>query len=260
MRQFDWNPLQARPFVRLATGDYVAPQVRWSQLRVSPTAIYHLGQAQYGEAWARDLGKAQEDYILLQLNQLQPTATVIPEIEWSTSQGDVRSVDAIVIFDDCTVLIESKSLRARLDSTTDFATYAARLDRDLVKVLEKQVPRSLAAIKDSHPAMSAIPNDERPIIAFVVTPEPLYLANVAAQRRRLPDPGIPYAIISLAELEHLVSASLIDRSSAIFRAAVNPQPSGAIDPNNALKTRFADSRPINPILESSSARGRWTRH
>lgn len=91
MRQYDWNPLQAHPFVRMSSGEYVAPQVAWAQLHVSPTAIYHLGLARYGQAWARDLGKAQEDYILRQLEQLGPAVTVLPEIEWKTPRGSVRS-------------------------------------------------------------------------------------------------------------------------------------------------------------------------
>lgn len=64
----------------------------------------------------------------------------------------------------------------------------------------------------------------------------------SAQRKHLPDPGIPYPMISLTELEHIVAPALVDGSGATFRAVIAPQPDGAISPNDAMKTRFADSR------------------
>ncbi len=257
MRQYDWNPLQARPFVRMSAGDYLAPQSAWTQLHVSPTAIYHLGIARHGDAWARDLGKAQEDYILRQLEQLEPAATVVPEIEWESPYGSVRSVDAIVMFADCTVLVESKSLRARVDSTTNFAAYTERLSRDLIRVCGNQLPRTLAAIRTGDAAFAAVPHDGRPILALVVTPEPLYLANIPAHRRQLPDPGIPYAMVSLTELENLVAAALADGTGAIFQAAVAPRPDGSIDPNAALQARFRHDQPNNPLLTTAWKMSRW---
>ncbi len=255
-RPFDWNPLMARPFVRLGDGSHVAPNAWWAYGRVSPTAIYHLGMERHGEAWARDLGRVQEQYIVQQLRQLEPTARVVPEFAYNTSHGDVRSVDAFLVFDDLVVIVESKSLRARLDSTTAADSYQARLQRDLTKAYGKQLPRSLTLVRAGAHQLGQTPTDVL-VVALVVTPDPLYLANSPTFTSGLPSPGMPTAVVSLTELENLIAACLVTGTSEIFKSATAVGPNGYSDPNSALRSAFAEAPPDNPLLLDAFKRGHW---
>jgi hypothetical protein len=248
--------------VTLTDGTHVAPQAWFAQARVSPTAIYHLGHDHFAtdrdkDQWSIDLGLAQEDYILEQLRQLEPAARVIGEVEYATKQGAVKTVDGIIVLDDVVVLVESKSLRARLDSTSSFQAYRERLGRDLNKVFGRQLPRTAAAISSgSHPSLASIP-DDRPMVALVVTPDRLHQANTAAARAALPRPPVPTALVSLGELENLVAAA-IKAGGSVFLDCTTPDASGNFDVNRALRDHFKDAKPANPLLSSSFASGRWT--
>jgi hypothetical protein len=256
VRQFDWNPLRGRPFVELSDGAFIAPQTWYAQSHVTPSTIYHLGLRRFGEQWSIDLGLAQEDYILDQLRQLAPTSDVYGEIEYGPRRARVKTVDAILVTPKAVVLVESKSLRASLDSMTSFERYQERLSRDLVKALGTQIRRTATHVRDGLSPLDHLPND-RPIVALVVTPEPLYLANIDAARARLPDASVPYAVVSLTELEHLVGCTLRDPSGAAFLDATSPNAKGQVDVGQTLMRLIGPTTPVNPLIEEGFAKIGW---
>lgn len=95
-----------------------------------------------------------------------------------------------------------------------------------------------------------------PIHAFVVTPEPFYMANWASIRADLPKVPFPVAIISFTELEELVTGALADEAPTAFLQAAISHPAGAMeaDPRGALKAaadRNGGETPRNPMLDDS---------
>jgi hypothetical protein len=258
LRQYDWNPFLGRPFVELANGRYLAPQAWYVATRVRPSAVYYLGVAKYGDAWARDLGIAHEDYIRLQLHQLEPVASVYGEFGYDTGSGSGKTVDAIVVMDSVVVFIEAKSVRTRLDSRLTFAAYTNHLQRDLRKAF-RQIARTAAMVRDRHPAVSHAVPDDRPLCGLVVTPEPLWLANNSRFTAGYPDPTVPTSIISLRELEDIVAYGREDYRGSIWLDVTTPDEHGNRNPHAALY-RHQQSRkgtPQNPILKEAFDAGAW---
>ena len=258
LRQYDWNPFLGRPFVELGDGQYLAPQAWYVATRVRPSAVYYLGVAKYGDAWAHDLGRAHEDYIRLQLRQLEQVASVYGEFEYDTGNGSGMTVDAIVVQDGAVVLVEAKSVRARLDSRHTFSAYTDHLQRDLRKAF-RQVARTAEMVRNHHTALGGAVPDDRPICGLVVTPEPLWLANNAEFTSGYPDPAVPTSIVSLRELEDLVAYAREDRRGTVWLDATTPGENGNRNPHAALY-RHQQSRgepPQNPLLKEAFAAGAW---
>jgi hypothetical protein len=258
LRQYDWNPFLGRPFVEQADGQYLAPQAWYVATRVRPSAVYYLGVVNYGDAWARDLGLAHEDYIRLQLQQLEPSASVYGEFEYDTGSGSGKTVDAIVVLDDVIVLVEAKSVRTRLDSRRTFAAYTDHLQRDLRKAF-RQVARTAQMVRDHHPALGDAVPDDRPLCGLVVTPEPLWLANNAQFTRGYPDPTVPTSIVSLRELEDLVAYGREDRKGAVWLDATRQDEHGNRNPHAALYKHQQSRKgiPQNPLLKKAFDAGAW---
>jgi hypothetical protein len=247
--------------VRLSDGTFVAPQASWAAQRVSGTSIYHLGMQSLGSdadrvEWGGDLGLAQEEYLLEQFRQLEPRATVYPEILFTRSGSQAKTVDVIVVTPELVLLVESKSLRVRLDSITASAAYLARLKRDLDHAFGTQLARTAAMIRDRHVAVAHIP-DDRPVIGLVATPEPLHLANRRDYRASIADPTIPTLVASLTQIEQLIAVTLRDTDSSVFASAAAADQHGNVDVDSVLRTAFGNDRPVNPLIDQAWAAGRW---
>ena len=108
LRHHEFNPLINRPFVTLPGGRHIAPQPHFVFQRLSPAALYYAAvdalDGERANAFTRDIGLVCQEYVGRQL-RLVPKATVLPEIVYD---GDQRSVDWFVIFDDLVVLVEVK--------------------------------------------------------------------------------------------------------------------------------------------------------
>lgn len=63
-------------------------------------------------------------------------------------------------------------------------------------------------------------------------------------------------LVKAAGSAHGVAATL---SACGRQAVVAPQHNGSISPNDAMKTRFANEQPDNPLLNVSWAKTRWTK-
>jgi hypothetical protein len=256
LRQHDWNPLVGRPFVKLSDGQYAAPQYWYAAWKVRPSAVYYLGLDRY-DGWAEDLGRAHEDYIRLQLRQLESRSSVHGEYKYETRDGSALTVDAIIVLDEAVVLIEAKSLKARLDSRQTFEAYTRHLRRDLETAF-KQLARTARMIRGHHDVLAGIPDDRR-MCGVVVTPEPLWLANNAEFTAGLPEPEIDAAVVSLRELEDLVAYTIDDRRGTLWLDATKPDSQGNRSPHAALYRYQQEQNklPRNPLLAEALAADRW---
>lgn len=88
LRRLDWNPLQEKPFVRMPSGEYVAPQAAYVHQRASVNALYFAGVSRWGDAFTRDLGAVLERYAGEQLGLLRPTV-LKHELEYESGQHAV---------------------------------------------------------------------------------------------------------------------------------------------------------------------------
>lgn len=88
LRQYDYNPLLAAPFVGLDDGTYIAPQTWFAATRVGPSAIYYAGiEAGMAKTLLTDLGHLNEDYCVDQARQLIGRAEVDGDIPYD-KDGD----------------------------------------------------------------------------------------------------------------------------------------------------------------------------
>jgi hypothetical protein len=142
--------------------------------RFSLAALYYAGVAAYGNDFATDLGKLNEEYVLEQLDQLSGVgAAVSGEIEYEKS---TFSTDGFVVLPDQVLLVEVKSRRPALDKRLDAVSYTNLLGKD-VRHAQDQLRTTYDLWRCGHPAFAHLPTDARPVRGLIVVPEPLYLAN-----------------------------------------------------------------------------------
>jgi hypothetical protein len=110
LERYQFNPLTARPLLRLRDGRLLAPVLQTIGRKLSPIELYYLGIKRWGQAFARDMGELLEDYIGRQLASM-PSVEVHPEIAYTEKKDVIHSVDWIVVFDDLVLLVECKATR-----------------------------------------------------------------------------------------------------------------------------------------------------
>lgn len=99
LERYMFNPLTARPLLRLDDGRLLAPVPKLILHRLSPIEQYYEGIRRWGDPFAHDLGELLEDYVGRQLKTL-PGATVHAEILYGGKRNnEKKSVDWIVVFD-----------------------------------------------------------------------------------------------------------------------------------------------------------------
>lgn len=201
--RFDFNPLNARPFIQMPDGRHLAPVPQLILRRASATALYYIAldaitNDSERDAFFSDLGDLFQAYVGMQLAEL-PGCAIQPEIEHDGG----RSVDWFVIWPDLVLLVEAKSTRLTQAGRTGRPQLADELKRSLGKAFE-QLARSMTLIKERHPAFAEIPSD-RPMIGIAATLEPYYLANSHWSRELLGQQNSPTLTVSARGLERLVT-------------------------------------------------------
>jgi predicted outer membrane lipoprotein len=199
--RYQFNPLTARPLLRLADGRLLAPVPHTIMRKLAPLELYYAGLQKWDQAFTRDMGELLEDYLGRQFAAL-PHAAVHPEVTYRQRRSDVKSVDWIVVLADLVVLVEAKATRAPAG-----ARAAGETARDAyVRVLGEafgQINRTYKAVQGGVPEFDHIPKD-RPVMGMVGTLDPWYIANSLA-RSFLPATDLPTMVASVRDIEHLVA-------------------------------------------------------
>lgn len=154
LRRYEFNPLVARPFIAQPDGRYLAPQPHYVLQRISPAAIYYVGADQLGDAFTRDMGQLFQDYVGRQLAQL-PDAEIYPEVIYD---GDNRTVDWFVVWDQLLLLVEAKSTRLTLGARMGMDRLGGDLDRAIGRAFH-QIDRTARLLENRHPALRHLPED-----------------------------------------------------------------------------------------------------
>jgi hypothetical protein len=164
--RYTFNPLTARPLVRLDDGRLLAPVPQLISRKLSPAELYYLGLQRWDLPFARDMGELFEDYVGRQLSAL-PGVTVHPEIEYADGRNTILGVDWIVVADDSVLLVEAKATRVPAAARAGEATAEESFKRTLGKAFN-QISRTHEAIRAGRPEFAAIPAG-RPVHGLVAT-------------------------------------------------------------------------------------------
>jgi hypothetical protein len=247
-----------RPFIVLADGTGLAPQPKFVTGRFTLAALYYAGVAAYGNDFATDLGKLNEEYVIEQLDQLAAFGAVVSgEIEYEKSKF---STDGFVVLPDQVLLVEVKSRRPALDMRLDAVSYTNLLGKDISRA-QDQLRTTYDLWRGGLPAFAHLPTDARAVRGLIVVPEPLYLANHSMFEQALRQMPFPTAVISFTELEQLVAAAVAERSGRVFADLTTQSPFLSADASatlSAARTRTGIQTPRNAILDASFEAMRWT--
>jgi hypothetical protein len=252
LRRLDFNPLAETPYVDMGDGRYLAPSMHLATQRISLASLYFIGTTKWEYAFSRDLGKIIEAYVGDQLRLLDPPAVVTGECSYKIKKDKLPMADFVLRLDGVTVVFEVKSARVAHKARLAFDDYRDDFKRDVSDALGRQIKTTVDLIrtrKISGFVDLRLPMD---ICGVVVTAEPHYMINSAAYRQRLPDPGCPFAVVSLGELERLIAAAQAGDAAELFRAvtkrgndvmnviAQHTQKLGVeVEPNSLLDAAFS---------------------
>jgi hypothetical protein len=250
LERYLFNPLTARPLLRLRDGRLLAPVLQTIGRKLSPIELYYFGIKRWGEAFARDMGELLEDYIGRQLASM-PGVDVHPEVAYIEKRDVLNSIDWIVVFDDLVLLVEAKATRtpaaARAADVTAQGTYQATLGKAF-----KQINRTYRALQAKVPAFDHIPKD-RPMLGLVATLDPWYMANSMA-REFLPATDIPTMVASAREVEHLVGIGQRRPVSGVLSEIMRPDDERRTWELSTALGAFDEPADRNPLLDEAWAR------
>jgi hypothetical protein len=250
LERYLFNPLTARPLLRLRDGRLLAPVLQTIGRKLSPIELYYLGIKRWGQAFARDMGKLLEDYIGRQLASL-PGVEVHPEVAYIEKSNVIDSVDWIVVFDDLVLLVEAKATRtpaaARAADVTAQGTYQATLGKAF-----EQINRTYRALQARVPAFDHILTD-RPMFGLVATLDPWYMANSMA-REFLPATDIPTMVASVREVEHLVGIGQRRSASGALSEIMRPDDERRMWELGTALGSLDEPADHNPLLDEAWAR------
>lgn len=186
--RYSFNPLTARPFLRMDDSRHLAPQPRLILRTVSPGNLYYTGIAHlHPKKFGSDLGYLTEHYVGRQLKTI-PTAQLHPEIKYGNPEQ--KSIDWFLVLPNVVVMFEVKSTRFGLLQRA--ADGHEETITNVIGGAVQQLVRSDAAISNRNPAFAHIPTD-RPRIGIVTTAEPYYLANSTPGTRTYRHAAVPNA-------------------------------------------------------------------
>jgi hypothetical protein len=245
--RYAFNPLAARPFVRLDDGRLLAPVPQLITRKLSPAELYYLGLKRWGLPFARDMGELFEDYVGRQLGTL-PGVTVHPEVEYAEGKNTVLGVDWIVVSEDSVLLVEAKATRVPAGARAGQGSAEESFRRTLGRAFG-QISRTHRAICAGQPEFSAIPAD-RPIHGLVATLDSWYIANSPPARALLPEPAIPTLVASTRCLEHLVAIGQRRPAAQVLAEILGDTERRTWDLSTAL-AHYGDDSDDNPILRAA---------
>jgi hypothetical protein len=245
LQRWAYNPLAAFPLVKNRDSRVFAPQPRLVLRRLTPNNFYYSGLAAFGKSFVDALGPVVQHYVGNQLGLVEG-ASVIPEIVWGREEK--RSVDWFLILPNCLVLVEVKSMRLTLGTKAGDIDLIEKLSVSL-DIARKQINRTVTLLREKkNPAFEHIPQD-LPIIALIVTAEPIYVGNSQHLEPHLEVVEVPTLVCSLRDLEHLVPRTSLEVEESLNRIVHDPELRHWIL-GTALKQVHEDRK--NPILEKAA--------
>lgn len=202
--RFAYNPLVDTPFLKMGDGRLLAPQPSLIMRTVTPEVLFYAGVKEFGsQAFGNDMGWLTQHYVGRQLRLLEPSVTLLPEVEYWVGKDRKDSVDWFLVFDSLVVMIEVKSARYGWFAQAAADGYRDRAHNPLVKGVD-QLIKTAALLKEGRPEFAHIPTD-RPLAGIVVTTEPFYMANTPWVREEvLSRADIPVTVASLNDIELMV--------------------------------------------------------
>jgi hypothetical protein len=245
MRRTDFNPLVRYPLIEQSTELYVVPSLPLLLQTVFTYGLYYRGIEAWGNGFSDDLGARVEAYTGANLGMVRG-ATVIPEIRYGKSQN--RSVEWIIVFDECVVLVECKSARVGLEALQSPDGEKAVIERYIARAAS-QIDKTAECIMNQIPGFESVPSD-RPILGIVVTPEEIMFANLPIDRFVVPS-RIPFDVLSLRDLDALATVETEHIGELLVRHFENRDPLGG---NFISELRQSTRFGRHPGLE-----GAWSR-
>jgi hypothetical protein len=248
--RYAYNPLTARPFIRMPDGRLLAPQPKLILRTVSPGSLYYRGIKTHGTAFSRDLGKLTERYVGEQLRSITPSPEVYPEIVYG--KQNAKSIDWFLVLPGVVVMFEVKSARFGLLERAAVVDFERRTQELLGKAV-RQLRATATALDSGERGFEQIPTD-RPCVGIIVTAEPHYLANSPWARTGVELPPFPTLVASLREVEQLSCLPLEVIEEQLVRITKDPDRS-----TWSLGTALNATEPIrrNPILDRAWAAYPW---
>lgn len=250
LERYLFNPLTARPLLRLPDGRLLAPVMQAIGRKISPIELYYLGVKRWGDAFARDMGELLEDYVGRQLSSM-PGVQILPEVTYKEGKNLVQSVDWILVFDDLVLLVEAKARRTAAATRAADVTAEDDYQRTLGKAF-KQLNITYQALQRAVPEFDHIPKG-LPILGLVATLDPWYMANSFA-RQFLPATDIPTMVASVREIEHLVGIGQRRSVSTILAEIMRPEDERRTWELSTALRAFDEPADRNPLLDEAWAR------
>lgn len=247
--RYAYNPLTARPFLRMPDGRLLAPQPRLVLPTVSPGALYYRGIRELGSGFARDLGHLTERYVGVQLSSVDDSVELHPEITYGKPER--QSIDWFLVLPSVVVMFEVKSTRFGLLERAAVSGFEQR-PVDLLNKALAQLNNTASALEAGLPEFAHIPRD-RTRVGITVTAEPYYLANSHLMRRHLTQTPFPTITASLRDIEFLARLPLEEIERQLLDITQDPERStwglahalndGAAHSANTILQRAWDSYP-----------------
>lgn len=199
--RYAYNPLVARPFIKMSDGRLLAPQPRLILRTISPDGLYYRGMAAFDKPFGADMGRLTEQYVGRQLKLFGVYADIHPEVVYG--KGQKKSVDWFAVLPNVVLMVESKSARFGLLERSASPGFEKSVT-DRLNFATGQLVRTAHALEADLPEFVHIPRD-RKRIGIIVTSEPHYLVNSPWMRERIVQPEFPTLVASLRDLEHMMS-------------------------------------------------------
>jgi len=220
-KKFAFNPLISRPFID-GTGEFpIAPWVQAIVAKASPASIYHLGFENLGKGFPDDLGHVFQHYVGRQLGLMEHPREVIPELRYGPARAFVDSCDWFLDLPDMLVLIECKSRQPienlRIGSDAWIDVIADSTGHGIEQLNKSH--RNIDVIGELNPRI----DPGKPRVGLVVTMEPFYINENWFVRERLIEAEFPIGVISVGELESLVTLAADELAEALRDASDEAQ-------------------------------------
>jgi len=205
---YEYNPLVARPVVRLGDGTYVLPIPRLLVERVTSGVYYELAE-RFGDPFLTYLGHAFQNYIGMLFSDIDGL-DLLPEAEYGPKRSRRLSPDWILVNEGGAALLECKSKRLRLGSR--LPQLRQQLEQDLRGGISTAVSQLQKSINDIRQKLVYPQLAQARLVPLVATLDHAFLLNgnpvrqiVLSHLRSMGLDPIDYQVASVEELEYLAA-------------------------------------------------------